>query len=364
MIPERLTARLRYACLALMSALGLLSACGKEEAPAPEAVRPAKFFEVPLPQESRTKQYAGTVAAYDEADLSFAVPGTLIDFPVREGGQLTKAEIVGRLDDREYRAKVNASSSEMQLQQTQYDSTKRLYEQGVLSKDDFDRKTRDLTVATSELEQDKKNLEDTVLRAPYPGFVARKYVQEGNNVQAKEPVILLQDISRLKFRVSIPEQDLARGESFGLEAAIKKVTATATLASLPGRTFDLELHSFSTAADPDTRTYDATFWMPAPTNATVMPGMTANVRIPVAGLQGPVGTRVPIDAVFANPAGTSCVWVVNHDTMTVHERVVSLGEMSAADVAVLGGLEPGETVVSAGASMLSEGEKVYEYKAK
>ncbi|NLF39943.1 efflux RND transporter periplasmic adaptor subunit [bacterium] len=354
-----------YVCAACMLALsaGMLASCKKVEAPAPPEVRPAKLFTIGGDAVGRTLNFPGTVRAFDEAELSFLVAGKVIELPVKEGQQLEKGAVVGRLDDREFKSAVAAAQAQYKLAQTQFDSQKALYDKGVISKNDFDKATRDIDVAKSNLETAQKNLEDTVLVAPYAGHAARRYIETRQNVQPKQAVLLLQDIMRLKITVNIPEQDLARGKGAQLEKAVEKARATATLPALPGRTFDLKLHEVSLTADPDTRTYAATFTMHAPTNALVMPGMTANVTLPFSpdGSVPLESIAVPATAVFSAPSGTSCVWLVNMTDMTVHQQPVVLGDMAGSGVSILGGLAQGDTIVAAGTDRLSEGQKVSKY---
>jgi len=40
-------------------------------------------------------------------------------------------------------------------------------------------------------------LSDTYLRAPFAGNIAKRYVENFEEVQAKEPIVSLQDVSRV-----------------------------------------------------------------------------------------------------------------------------------------------------------------------
>ena len=48
-------------------------------------------------------------------------------------------------------------------------------------------------------------LEDTTLRAPYDGVIARRFVEEGQNIRAKEPVVQFQDVDEIDIAVDVPE---------------------------------------------------------------------------------------------------------------------------------------------------------------
>jgi len=320
----------RSACALTIGALilltGALTSCKKPVVQPVEAPKLVKTMLVPAAAATATHEYPGNVRAFDEAELSFVVPGRIVELPVKEGQHLANGALIGRLDDREFKSAVDAARSQDKLQKTRMASSQQLYDKGVISKDEFDLQTRNSDVATAELETATKNLEDTVLKTSFAGSLARRYVEQGQNVQAKQAVVLLQDISRPKLTINVPEQNVVRGTSTILEEAVKRVRCTATFPSLPGRTFDLTLHEFSTAADPATRTYAITFAMAVPTNALIMPGMTATVTAPtrIDVVTGATAVSVPLTAIWANPAGTSCVWVVNTQTMRVQPCVVFL----------------------------------------
>ena len=48
-------------------------------------------------------------------------------------------------------------------------------------------------------------LKDSTLRAPYDGVIAQRFVEEGQNVRAKEPVVQFQDVDEIDIVVDVPE---------------------------------------------------------------------------------------------------------------------------------------------------------------
>jgi multidrug resistance efflux pump len=66
---------------------------------------------------------------------------------------------------------------------------------------------RAVEVTEAELRVSQKAVEDTVLRAPFDGVMARKLVEDFANVNAKEPVLVFQDTSHLEIQINIPERD-------------------------------------------------------------------------------------------------------------------------------------------------------------
>ena len=81
------------------------------------------------------------------------------------------------------------------------------------------------------------------------------------------------------------------------------------------------------------------------------------MRYPPLGEQ--VEIVVPAIAIFADPAGSSHVWVVDRDTGTVERRSVRTGELAETDsIVVLEGLVPGEDVAVSAVTRLRDGMTV------
>ena len=47
------------------------------------------------------------------------------------------------------------------------------------------------------------------LRAPYDGVIAQRFVEEGQNIRAKEPVVQFQDVDEIDIAVDVPETVMA-----------------------------------------------------------------------------------------------------------------------------------------------------------
>ena len=345
-------------------AVVLVCSCGRgeEKEPPKEVVRPVKLFSVSSEVETDTRELPGRVRASKRADLAFQVSGPLTQLPVGEGGFVKKGALVAQILPRDFKtALATAKANELEAMH-QYNRYKDLYIKKQVSKSDFDKAKRGYDVAKSDVETAGNALKDTSLKAPFAGVIAKRYVENFQEVRAKDPIVSLQDVSELEIVVDVPEVSMVnvRGQAKGTVVAQVEFTA------LPGMKYDLTLKEFSTEADPQTQTYRVVLALPAPKEATILPGMTAKVM-------GKKGTKmdasekgffVPVNAVFSDEAGNEFVWVVDPDTMAVDKRVVGVGRVSGGNISVLEGLEPGNIIVTAGVNYLRPGMKVRELRAK
>ena len=301
-----------------------------------------------------SRNYPGAVRAARRVDLAFQVSGPLTEIRAAEGQTVNKGQLIARILSRDFdtaiaRAKANALQAERQFNRYQ-----ELYVKKLVSKADFDRYKADNDIAKARLKEVEDALDDTYLRAPFNGVIAKRYVENYQDVRAKDPIVSLQDISHVEILINAPEGDMARLRS-GKEPKLYAKFATA-----PGKRYELVLKEFSTQADPRTQTYRVTLQMPQPDEINVLPGMTASVsaQFPVDRSDG-YRIVIPAAAVFSDETSRFLVWVYDAEAMTAAKREVTTGNLSGAEgIEILDGIAPGDTVVVTAVNQLRENMKV------
>ncbi|BBO69470.1 hemolysin D [Desulfosarcina alkanivorans] len=336
----------------------LVCGCGKKEEPAPkEVVRPVKVITVKGGGGGTTMTYPGKTRANRRVDLSFKVPGPLVELPVEEGQEVKKGQLLARILPRDFKITLDQAKARAIEADRQYDRYKELYVRKQVSKAEFDRYKASRDVAAAQLEDAQNALKDTYLKAPFDGIVAKRYVENFQEVQAKQPIVFFQDLSRIEVLVDAPETVVAtlrQGE---------EIEATATFSAAPDRQFPLELKEFSTEADPQTQTYQVVLVMDRPEGINVLPGMTATVTGKQAGI-GCSAARIVIPAIAVTEGADQkpYVWVLESQ-MTVSKKGVRVGEMTGSeDIVILEGLSGGEKIVTSGVTKLKEGMQVSIWK--
>ncbi len=252
------------------------------------------------------------------------------------------------------RSEFDLSETNYRVAQEDYEAALQLVEKGTMGRDE-DIEAQEAAVRGLEGRVAEANiqLDDTTLRAPYDGVIARRFVEPNQNVQAKQPVVQFQDIEELDIHVDVPENVMAADIQ---TADILELTAE--FSGAPGVTFPVRIREIAQAADPTTQTFQVRVAMPAPTEVRILPGMTATVtalyrRASVLGLR----LLVPVSAVFRSDGGDQIVWVVGADK-TVSRRPVTLGTAVGGQIEIVEGLQPGERIAVAGVSFLRDGMEV------
>ena len=87
--------------IVLVSLLAL-GACGKDEAPTEEQLRPVRYITVSDASEFRDRSFSGTSKSSRESRLSFKVSGTVMTIPVQIGQRLNAGDLIAELDPASY----------------------------------------------------------------------------------------------------------------------------------------------------------------------------------------------------------------------------------------------------------------------
>ncbi|MGE3243706.1 MAG: efflux RND transporter periplasmic adaptor subunit, partial [Pirellulales bacterium] len=195
-------------------------------------------------------------------------------------------------------------------------------------------------------------LADSTLTAPYDGVIARRFVEQGQNVRAKDPIVRFQDVDEVEIVVDVPENVMA--------ADIDRADIVEMLAELsgaPGLTFPVEIREVAQVADPTTQTFKVRTAMRAPEGVRVLPGMTATVTATYKRASV-LGERIIVPAsAVAERDGRQIVWLVGSDGK-VEPRAVKVGAASGGDVEITAGLAAGDRIATAGLSFLRKGMQV------
>lgn len=353
----------------------IFSGCGgePESDTGQEVVRPVKLLSVGGVSSGKTQKLPGVVRASERVELAFQVSGPLIELPVMEGQKVVKGDLIARINPRDFEtnlrnakgtlAKAKASLEYSIAEYERYRNVKKK-EPGAVSDSMVSLKRAAQFVAKAELQSAeatvkaaRDQLDYTYLYAPFSGIIARKHVDNYQEVTAKQVIVSLQNVDNIEVLVDIPEM---------MATPMRKVKPSlfAEFAGAPDRRFAIKIKEFATQADPLTQTYQVVLVMPAPEGVRLLSGMTATVVIKFSKLDmNDSDLSIPAIALFADENGDSCVWLVDNGTMKIRKQKVAQGDLTGSDrVRIKSGLKIGDTIAVSGVSRLREGMVVRAYE--
>jgi RND family efflux transporter MFP subunit len=343
--------------------------CGDEVVEQAPVVRPVKMFVFGGAGLGAGVEYSGVVKAARNVEMSFEVPGRILEFPVVEGQRVQFGTLLARLDARDFVARRDAAAAETNAAEADYIRYQELYAADAVSLQELEVRRRNFEVAAANSRTAEKSVADTYLRAPFTGQVALTIVDDLEQVQARQPILVFHDDSGLEVEVNIPETDAIRGAVYlSNPDAMARLSPTVQISSLPDRSFEARLSEFATTADPITRTFAATFTFAPPEDGSIRPGMTASLVIeqdddaPPGAAGGVAGgaALIPVGAVLGDSEGSAFVWRVDRSSMTVTRAGVEVGAVTGDQIQLLSGLSPADLIVTTGVNNLRDGMQVRE----
>lgn len=353
---ERFKIRREHCVLAgaILLLVGAAGCRGGEEAEAAAVVRPVSTFVVGQGYEGRLT-FPGTVQAANRAELSFRVPGPLIEFPVNEGDQVARGELLARIDPRDFLIAVSEEKAGFDQAEADARRYQRLYEREAVPLADVQLYQARRDVARARYEQAQANLDYTQLRAPFAGQIGIKHVENFEDVQARESVLSIHDFSVVEVVIHIPESIIATVRG------VRTPSIGVVFDALPDQLYPATIKEFAVNADPSTQTFPVTITMPQPEEINALPGMTATVAMEMeldTDMED-VPLTVPANAVFADEAGTSHVWLIDPSSSTVSRHPVRVGPVIGTEsIVILSGLQTGDLIATAGIFQLEEGQEI------
>jgi RND family efflux transporter MFP subunit len=349
--------------LAGITAILFLTACNKP-APSPEPIRPVKTVRIGAAQEASLMLFPGEVRARHETPLAFQVGGKVAECKVNLGDTVRRGQILAKLEPTDYKlatqsgaASIAEAQSTLTFTEAELVRYKNLRDKGFVSAALLDQKQASADAARARItalqaahSEQTRQLDYTTLSALTDGVISAYDCNAGQIVSVGQPILRLAQTAAKEILIYLPEAELQH---------FRTVTNfTVSLNSLPEKSFQGTLRELSAAADPATRTYAARIALKN-ADASVQLGMSATVSVShMANLttkQEP-DIRLPLVAVVSHDNHPT-VWKVD-STGNVHAAAISIAGISGNEVHISSGLNNGDVVVTAGATLLREGEKV------
>lgn len=342
--------------------LVLLAACSESIPPEPEqTTRPVKTLLLESPSTGGVRRFPARIDAGHKAELAFRVPGKVHELLVNEGDKVQEGQVLAKLDAKDFQIVVNDRQATFDNARKNFNRAKELIDKGHISRKDYDQLEAELKSSRAALAAARQDLGYTELAAPFSGEIARRHIERFEEIQAKQLVLDLQDLTLLKVKFNVPES-LVRGLRIKEDAEPKArelVKVQVAFDNLPGQSFPLTFREAATKADSQTQTFEVTYTMDQLSGIHILPGMTATVTVDLSQVMGGDAVfTVPTAAIVGDYKLDPRAWVVDEQSMTVKSRSVKVRRLTSGDIEVLEGLAPGDRVVVAGAPFLVEDMKV------
>jgi RND family efflux transporter MFP subunit len=335
-----------------------LTACKKQEAAAPQEVRPVRTVTVEPKEAGETVSLTGEIQPRYQADIGFRVNGKILERPVDVGTQVKKGDLLARLDPQQYRqdlavakAEVAKADAEVTRAQAQEYRQRELLKNGHTTEVAYDQALKTFKTAQAQADaarakqvQASENLGYTDLKADNDGVISAVGADAGQVVSAGQMVVKLAQPGEREAVFNVAEATFKtprKNRSVAVELVSNRDIKTAGT-----------VRYVSPQADPTTRTFTVRVSLP---DAPPQMRLGASVVGSVTMNEGQSIT-IPGSALFQKD-GQPAVWLVDKDS-TVQLKPITVERYQGDAVVVGSGLAQGDVVVTGGVQKLLPGQKV------
>jgi RND family efflux transporter MFP subunit len=322
-------------------------------------------------------RFSAVVMPDSQAPLAFRIPGYVVSLKqirgqdgrmrdIAEGDRVGQGTVLAQIRGTEYQDKVHEASGQAEAYEAaaikaklDFDRATRLYDSQSITKPDFDaaRAQYDSTqaqlrAAQAQTAEAQVSLSDATLVAPFSGDIVKKSVERGSYVGPGVPTFAIANTNIVKIVVGVPDT-VVRSIKVGqpVEVAID---------AFPTRAFHARISRMSSAADATTRNFDVEVAIPNH-DRLLKVGMICSLQ-----LDGDVSEKqipsllVPLSAIVQAPDRRYGVFVVSQsgagDVARLHS--VEIGSVNGTDITVVSGLAAGDRIITTGADLLKDGQRV------
>jgi len=285
-------------------------------------------------------QTVGSLRSRQGVVLRPEVSGRITQLNFRDGDRVKKGQLLVQFDDQLPAAQVQQAQAELNIAKANNTRNAELVAQNFISRRTLDESAAAQQVAEAKLALARATEARLKIIAPFDGLAGIRSVNVGDYLKDGADIVNLEDMDAIFVDYRLPERfqtKIRRGQSSVIE-----------LDALPGRKFSAIVLAIDPLIDANGRSVGVRACIDN-RRLQLRPGMFARVNA-VFG-QRDRARVIPEEAIVPQGGKQFVIKVVNGTTPNsrVSQRTeVKLGLRSPGKVEVLEGLEPGDSVVTAG----------------
>jgi multidrug efflux system membrane fusion protein len=331
-------------------------------APIPVGVAPVAKGDIPV-----MLSQLGTVTPLATVTVKTQINGYLTEVAFQEGQMVKKGDFLAQIDPRPYQVALEQAEGQFAKDQALLQNARIDLQRynTLVAQNSIAKQTRDTQISLvaqyeatvksdqAQIDAQKLNLTYCHIISPVTGRVGLRQVDAGNYVQTSDPngIVVVTQLQPISVIFTLPEDNLSEVFKRWHAGAVLPVTAYDRSGAV-----ELDKGTLNTI-DNQIDTTTGTVKLRAMFNNdqwVLFPNQFVNVQLVVNTLHDV--DIVPSAAIQRGAPGTF-VYVVKPDRTVAVEKV-KLGPSDGQHIAILSGLEPGESVVVDGTDRLRDGAKV------
>jgi membrane fusion protein (multidrug efflux system) len=285
-------------------------------------------------------EVSGSLEANETTEIHPEISGRLVQLNIAEGKFVKKGALLAKIYDGDLQAQLKKFQVQLDIAKTNEERSAQLLKIQGISKSDYDASLLNVNNIKADIDITSANITKTEIRAPFDGRLGLKNISPGAFITPLTVLTTISQVDKLKLQFSVPEKygsEIKNGQpiSFAVNGSEKTFTANimATETTIGQNTRSLTVRAIVQNTDP-----------------ALIPGTFANVQLILGN--NPNAIMIPNSSVI--PQGRKKQVFVFKDSKALPMEITT-GVRDSANVEVLAGLAPGDTLITSGLLFLRPG---------
>jgi membrane fusion protein (multidrug efflux system) len=293
----------------------------------------------------------GTVRAREGVDVTTEIEGMVRTIHFQSGDDVRQGQLLVQLNADADVALLHSLEAQAELARTTFERDRRQFAVKAISQAVLDVSQADLKSKQAQVKAQAAIVAKKTIEAPFSGRIGISTVSPGQYLNPGDRIATLQAIDTVYVDFTLPQQAIA-------EVRLGQ-TVMVSIDTYPDRPFKGVVTALNAKVDPQTRNIEIEATLDNPRHQ-LLPGMFAHVQVETGSTVNQL--TLPQTAVTYNPYGET-VFVVTPDAQDKSARIakqifVTVGPKRGDQVAILKGVQAGDTVVTSGQMKLKSGDRI------
>ena len=280
------------------------------------------------------------------------MPGILKNVFVKEGQKVSKGQILASIDDGGMSEQVAQLETNAQLAKTTYERQKRLWDQKIGSEIQFLQTKTAYESQKSAVNQLKKQLGKSTIRAPFSGIIDEVFKERGTVIapgQGSE-IFRIVNLSNMYIETEVPETYIG---------SISKNKTVEVSFPILGETLNSKIRQVGNFINPSNRSFKIEIGVPN-LKGTIKPNLTARLKLNDYTNENAI--LIPQSIISENAKGEQFIYIVKDkkaNNEAVAERlIIETGKTQGDFIEITKNLSADSEIIMEGARSVNNGQVV------
>jgi membrane fusion protein (multidrug efflux system) len=280
---------------------------------------------------------SGSIEANEQVEIHSEVSGIVEGIYFNEGTNVTKGQVLFKVNDIELKAQLQQASTKEGLAAENARRAKLLLEKEAISQEEYDISRADYKSAQAQTQLVRAQISKTAVKAPFSGKIGLRSISPGTYITPAILVAKLVNTGKLKISFSIPEK---------YASEVKSGSTIDFSVSGSDKIYTAKIYAIEPEVEVATRTLQVRA-IADNKDGNLFPGTFADVKLPLDIIKNAI--VVPTEAIIPVQSGKK-VFIANMGK--AKEVMVEATTRTDASILILSGLKAGDTLITGGVMSL------------